>query len=80
MGLDGIDLAMISCKSLISRSCLSSIENGYDGYGFLNALARSSIERRAAMVEEEPGTGQIRGKNFIVFATRLERVSGTYTV
>ena len=53
VGVDGIELAMISCKSLISRSCLSSIENGDYMDGFLNALARSSITRRVASVEEK---------------------------
>ena len=35
VGVGGIELAMISCKSLISQSCLSSTENGDDGDGFL---------------------------------------------
>ena len=80
VGVYGRDLAIISYNDMIACIWSSPIENGDDGDGLLTASARSSIERRAAMVEEEPGTGQIRGKNFIVFATRLERVSGTYTV
>ena len=76
MGLDGIDLAMIYCKSLISRSCLFSIENGDDGYGFFNALARSSIKRRAASVEGKNGTGQLCGKTLIVFTTHSEKFWG----
>ena len=61
VGVDGKELAMISCKSLISQSCLSSTENGEDGDGFLNALAISLITQRAASVEKKSGQGRCVG-------------------
>ena len=44
------------------------------------ASARSSIARHVASAEEETGRGKLCGNNLIFFATRYERVSGTYTV
>ena len=80
VGVDGIELAMISCKSLISQSCLSSTENGDDRDGFFNALARSLITQRAASVEKKTGTGQVCGNNLIVFATHSEKFWRTYNM
>ena len=51
VGMDSIELAMIYCKDLISWSCSSPIENGDDRDWDFNALARSSIMRRAVLVE-----------------------------
>ena len=74
VGVDGIELAMISCKSLISQSCLSSTENGDDRDPFFNASDISLITQREASVEKKTGTGQVCGNNLIVFATHSEKI------
>ena len=76
VGVDGIELAMIYCKALIYRSCSSLIENGDNRNGVFNALDRSSIMRRGALVEGKTGTGQLCGNNLIVFATHSNRCLG----
>ena len=52
VGVGGINISIIYYSALISRSCSSPIENGHNGDGFFTTSSRSSIERRAAYVEE----------------------------